>query len=79
MTTLIRHRGIRIITLDAGDDPSACCKPNDIAILPDAAGWWTCFIGEDGSVEKYDIPFSSHHAAMCSAKAAAEFDAQYRL
>jgi len=56
MATLIRHRKTRIITLDAGDDLHEHCKPRDIALVPDPAGWWTYFIGEDGSVERYDIP-----------------------
>ncbi|MCE3263190.1 MAG: hypothetical protein K0R43_2269 [Pseudoduganella sp.] len=76
MATQIRHRKTRIITLEAGDDLLEHCQPRDIALVPDPAGWWTCFIGEDGTVERYDIPFATYNEALWSAKAAAEFDAQ---
>lgn len=76
MATQIKHRKTRIITLEVGDDLHQHCKPRDIALVPDPAGWWTYFIGEDGSVERYDIPFATYNEALWSAKAAAEFDAQ---
>ena len=33
-------------------------------------------IAEDGSVDKYDMPFPTYNEALWSAKAAAEFDAE---
>ena len=75
MATLIRHRKTRIITLDVGDDLHEHCKPKDIALVPDPGGWRTYFIGEDGSVERYYIPFATYNEALWSAQAAAEFDA----
>jgi len=76
MASLIRHRKTRIVTLEQGDHLLEHCQPKDIAIVPDAAGWWTYFIAEDGSVDRYDIPFPSYKEALWSAKAAAEFDAE---
>ncbi|WP_395406618.1 hypothetical protein ACHMW6_08085 [Pseudoduganella sp. UC29_106] len=76
MATHIRHRKTRIVTLEQGEELMAHCKPNDIAIVPDPDGWWTCFIAEDGSVDKYDIPFPTYNEALWSAKAAAEFAAE---
>jgi hypothetical protein len=76
MSTLIKHRGVRIVTLSKEDDLMEHCGPRDIAIVPDPAGWWTYFIDEDGHAERYDIPFPTYQEALWSAKAAAEFDAQ---
>lgn len=73
MTTEILHRGTRILTLEGQDEVLAQCKPGDIAIVRDAAGWWTVFVGDDGETERYDIPFDSYDKALWSAKAAAEF------
>jgi hypothetical protein len=76
MATLIRHRKTRIVTLEQGEELMEHCKPKDIALVPDPGGWWTYFIAEDGSVDKYDIPFPTYNEALWSAKAAAEFDAE---
>jgi len=64
MATKIRHRRSRIVTLEQGDDLMEHCKPKDIVIVPDPEGWWTSFIAEDGSVDKYDIPFPTYSAAL---------------
>lgn len=73
MATSITHRHTRIVTLDPQEDIHAHCGPGDIALVPDGAGWWTKFVGEDGEVDSYDEPFESYNKALWAAKAAAEF------
>jgi hypothetical protein len=68
----IVHRGVAIVTLGEGE-AVAQLPPNCIAIRHDAAGWWTCFIGADGTVEEYDQPYASRDEALWAAKAAAEY------
>jgi hypothetical protein len=68
----IVHRGVAIVTLGEGE-AVAQLAPNCIAIRRDAAGWWTCFIGADGTVEEYDQPYASRDEALWAAKAAAEY------
>jgi hypothetical protein len=74
MATIVEHCGIRIVTLSAGELASTSCRPGDIAITEEADGWWTNFIDEDGAVDRYDTPFSTHHQALCAARAAAEYN-----
>jgi hypothetical protein len=74
MATTIRHRRTNIVTLDDGESVTQCCKPGDIALVHDDAGWWTQFVSEDGEVEGYDAPFDSYNKALWTAKAAAEFE-----
>jgi hypothetical protein len=76
MATTIHHRGVRIVTLDEHESIEEHCRENDIAIVRDASGWWTCFVGENGSVEKYDIAFDTWEKAMHTAKAAAEYSTE---
>lgn len=75
MPTIIKHRNIRIVTLEQGEAVMDHCRDGDIAIVPDAAGWWTDFVGENGEVDRYDAPFESYNKALWAAKAAAEFSA----
>ena len=73
MPTTITHRGTRIVTLEAGEEPGTHCRPNDIAIGEVEGGWTLWFVAEDGSIEGYDEPYPSQKEAMWSAKAAAEY------
>lgn len=73
MATVVRHRKVNIVVLDAGDQMDAHCKPGDIAIVTAADGWWNFFFAADGSAESYDRPYKSYNEALWAAKAAAEF------
>jgi len=73
MAKTFRHHGVRIVTLNPDESIAERCLPDDIAIVKDEAGWWTCFIGEDHTVDKYDIAFDSWEKAFNTAKAAAEY------
>lgn len=75
MATTIVHRGVRIVTLEQGENTPDHCRAGDIAISGLDTEWWVYFINEDGSVDGYDEPFGSHNKALWTAKAAAEFDA----
>ena len=70
------HRGIRIVTLAAGQSVETHCAPGQTAIREQADGWWLYFVDEEGKVDGYDSPFASHAEALWAAKAAAEFSAQ---
>ena len=76
MATILKHVGVRIVTLQPGDILAAVCKPGDIVLEEDAAGWWTRFVAEDGSVDSYDAAFPNYNKALWTAKAAAEFQAE---
>lgn len=76
MASETTHHGIRIVTLDPGENVLDHCGGNDIAIVNQDGGWWTYFVGEDGEVEGYDEPFDSLRRAMGSARAAAEIMAE---
>jgi hypothetical protein len=73
MSTTIRHRRVNIVVLEIDEEISGSCRTGDIAIVRDVAGWWTRFVGVDGTVESYDVPFESYNKALWAAKAAAEF------
>ena len=73
MATVVRHRKVNIVVLDAGEPIAAWCKPGDIAIVAAPDGWWNNFIGAHGEVDSYDIPYPSYNEALWAAKAAAEF------
>ena len=73
MAKTFRHHGVRIVTLLHDESIAAYCHPDDIAIVKDEAGWWTCFVGEEGAVDKYDIAFDTWEQAFNTAKAAAEY------
>lgn len=73
MATVLRHRNVNIVTLEAGETIGALCGPGDIAITVAPEGWWTSFVAEDGSVDSYDIAYGSYNEALWAAKAAAEF------
>jgi hypothetical protein len=73
MPTIIKHRKVRIVVLDQGETLAAVCREGDIAIVADAAGWWTHFVGAGGQVDSYDEAYPSYNEALWSAKAAAEF------
>lgn len=74
MSTFIKHRNIRIVTLALGETIPAQCGPGDIALVQDGPGWWTHFIGPDREVDSYDVPFDSYNKALWAAKAAAEYE-----
>lgn len=76
MAMTSQHRGVRIVTLGENELVKDHCRENDIAIVQDTSGWWTCFVGENGSMEKYDIAFDTWEKAMHTAKAAAEFSTE---
>lgn len=73
MATIVTHRKVNIVVLEADEPIAGHCKPGDIAITAAQDGWWTSFIGPDGEVESYDIPYPSYKEALWAAKAAAEF------
>ena len=73
---LITHRGITITTLASTQDVAAHCAPGQTAIREQGDGWWLYFVDEDGTVDGYDSPYTSHAEALWAAKAAAEFSAQ---
>lgn len=73
MATVIKHRSVNIVVLEAGEEIAKLCDAGDIAILTDAAGWWLKFVGEGGHVDCYGAPYPSYNEALWSAKAAAEF------
>lgn len=73
---LITHRGISIATLASSDPIESHCAPGHTVIREQADGWWLYFVDDDGKVDGYESPFSSHAEALWAAKAAAEFSAQ---
>lgn len=73
MATVISHRKVNIVVLDAGEAIASCCKPGDIAIVAAPDGWWSSFIDRDGAVHGYDRPYTSYNEALWAAKAAAEY------
>ena len=73
MANIVRHRKVNIVVLETDEAIAEHCKPGDIAVARAADGWWTSFIGEDGAVDSYDIPYPSYLEALWAAKAAAEF------
>lgn len=76
MSNIITHRRIRIVTLERGELIADHCSAGDIAIVQQDDAWWTYFIGDDGEVDGYDLPFESYNKALWTAKAAAEFSAE---
>jgi hypothetical protein len=73
MATVIEHHGVRIVTLEGGEEVAGFCGPGDIAIVTDASGWWLKFVGEGGQVDCYGEPYPAYNAALGAAKAAAEY------
>ena len=73
MATIVTHRKVKIVVLDKGEAIDGHCKPGDIAITAADDGWWTSFVGDDGVVDSYDLPYASYLEALWAAKAAAEF------
>ena len=76
MASVIKHRGVNIVTLAEGEAIAEHCGDGDIALVQDAAGWWTHFVGADGAIDSYDAPFPSYNKALWTAKAAAEFSGE---
>jgi hypothetical protein len=73
MASIIRHRRVNIVVLEAGEAVEGHCGPGDIAISAAADGWWNSFVAGDGSIERYDRPYPTYNEALWAAKAAAEF------
>jgi hypothetical protein len=73
MVTVVQHRKVNIVVLDAAEPVAAHCAPGDSAIAAAADGWWVHFLGADGAVDSYDRPYPSYLEALWAAKAAAEF------
>jgi hypothetical protein len=73
MATVIKHRSVKIVVLEDGEEIAKLCSPGDIAIVTDVSGWWLKFVGEGGEVDCYGEPYPSYNEALWSAKAAAEF------
>jgi hypothetical protein len=76
MAKTLLYRGTRIIALAEHETIADFCRADDIAIVKDASGWWTCFIGENGIVDRYDIAFDSFEKALQTARAAAEYSGE---
>lgn len=75
MATTIRHRSTDIVTLEEGECIADKCLAGNIALVQESDGWWTHFIGENGSVDSYDEAYPSYNEALWAAKAAAEYAA----
>jgi hypothetical protein len=73
MPTVVRHRKTNIVVLQQNEQIAELCRRGDIAILADDAGWWLKFVGDNGEVDCYGIPYASYNEALWAAKAAAEF------
>jgi len=73
MATIVRHRNVNIVILDAGEAIAALCGPGDIAISAHDDGWWNSFVDAEGAIDHYDLPYRSRNEALWAAKAAAEF------
>ncbi|MYM87324.1 hypothetical protein D0T25_09560 [Duganella sp. BJB488] len=73
MATVLKHRKVNIVVLEQSEQIADNCRPGDIAIITDAAGWWIKFVGEGGQIDCYGVPYASYNEALWSAKAAAEF------
>jgi len=73
MATVLKHRKVNIVVLEQSEQIADSCRPGDIAIITDAAGWWIKFVGEGGQIDCYGVPYASYNEALWSAKAAAEF------
>ncbi len=76
MPTILKHVGVRIVTLQPGDVIANVCVPGDIVLEESPEGWWTRFVGDLGEVDSYDAAFPSYQKALWTAKAAAEFQAE---
>jgi hypothetical protein len=73
MATIVKHRNVNIVILEEGEQIAALCGPGDIAISAHEDGWWNSFVDADGTIERYDLPYSSYNEALWAAKAAAEY------
>ena len=73
MATIIRHRKVNIVVLEADEPIAGHCGPGDIAIRAADDGWWNSFVAIDGSVDSYDVPYRTYNEALWAAKAAAEY------
>ncbi len=73
MATIIKHRKVNIVVLEADEAIAGHCGPGDIAICAASDGWWTSFVDADGAIDSYDMPYRTYNEALWAAKAAAEF------
>jgi hypothetical protein len=73
MATILRHRKVNIVILEAGEAIASFCGPGDIAITSAPEGWWNSFVDIAGSIDSYDAPYRTYNEALWAAKAAAEF------
>jgi hypothetical protein len=73
MATIVKHRNVNIVTLEAGEAIEEHCNPGDIALEQADNGWWTRFVGANGEIDSYDTPFNTYNESLWAAKAAAEF------
>ncbi|OFA09224.1 hypothetical protein [Duganella phyllosphaerae] len=73
MATVVKHRGVNIILLEAGEQLLQVCRTGDIGIVEDGEGWWIKFIGDNGAIDCYGQPYPSYNEALWTAKAAAEY------
>ena len=73
MTTVVKHRGVKIVVLGAGEQLLQVCKAGDIGLIEDEQGWWIKFIGDGGTIDCYGQPYPSYNEALWTAKAAAEY------
>lgn len=73
MASVVQHRNVNLVSLEAHEPIASHCGPGDIAIVTGADGWWLHFIGRDGAVNGYDRPYPSYNEALWAAKAAAEY------
>ena len=73
MVTIVQHRRVNIVQLDAHEAIAAHCRPGDIALVAGSEGWSLHFLTADGGIDSYETPYASQKEALWAAKAAAEF------
>jgi hypothetical protein len=73
MVSVVKHRKVNIVLLEADEPVRAHCAPGDIALVTERAGWFLHFMNADGGLDSYEQPYASQKEALWAAKAAAEF------
>ena len=73
MVSIVQHRKVNIVLLDADEAIAAHCRPGDIALVAGSGGWSLHFLTANGAIDSYETPYASQKEALWAAKAAAEF------
>jgi hypothetical protein len=64
MAKRIPHRGHEIVVLDEDETVPAQCDKGDVAVKKEKGGWRVVFVGEDGKLSSWGIPFNSADDAI---------------